>query len=186
MMELTEKSEKYAAGKANAAIDKAIAQAYADGYRDGYIDREKEIPVDLRNNKTEYVDLGLPSGTLWAKDYERANGKSHYFPFGQAKNYSIPTIEQWDELRNQCEWVNNDNGFTCIGINGNAIFFDFTGYIKVSQQITDPGTAKFWIYSDGNECKAACLSCGSQVTKSTNPFFSGFKLPIRLIRNNNL
>ena len=51
-------------------MDKAIAQAYADGYRNGYKDREEEIPVDLRDNKTEYVDLGLPSGTLWSTDYE--------------------------------------------------------------------------------------------------------------------
>ena len=79
-MVLAEKSEKYAAGKANAAIDKAIAQAYADGYRDGYKAREEEIPVDLRDNKTEFVDLGLPSGTLWAKDYERADGKLHFLP----------------------------------------------------------------------------------------------------------
>ena len=39
-MELIEKAEKYAVGKANTAMDKAIAQAYADGYRDGYTDRE--------------------------------------------------------------------------------------------------------------------------------------------------
>ena len=182
-MVLAEKSEKYAAGKANAAIDKAIAQAYADGYRDGYKAREEEIPVDLRDNKTEFVDLGLPSGTLWAKDYERADGKLHFLPFGQAKNYSIPTLEQWEELCNKCEWVNNGNGFACIGINGNAIYFDFTGYIKVSQHITNPGTANFWIYSDGNECKAASLSSGNKVIRSTYPYFSGFKLPIRLIQN---
>ena len=59
-MELIEKAASYAAGKANKAITNAIAQAYADGYRDGYKDREQEIPVDLRDNKTEYVDLGLP------------------------------------------------------------------------------------------------------------------------------
>ena len=70
MMELREKAENYAVGKANAAMDKAIAQAYADGYRDGYKDREDEIPVDLRDNKMEFVDLGLPSGTLWAKEFE--------------------------------------------------------------------------------------------------------------------
>ena len=46
-MNIIEKADKYADGKANEAITKAIAQAYLDGYRDGYNDREAEIPVDL-------------------------------------------------------------------------------------------------------------------------------------------
>ena len=70
-MNILEKADKYADGKANEAITKAIAQAYMDGYRDGYKDREAEIPVDFRNNKTTYVDLGLPSRTLWSTDYEK-------------------------------------------------------------------------------------------------------------------
>lgn len=65
-----EKADKYAAGKANKAITNAIAQAYIEGYKAGYKDCEMEIPVDLRDDKTEYVDLGLPSGTLWATKYE--------------------------------------------------------------------------------------------------------------------
>ena len=69
-MSLLEKAEKYATGKVNEAITNAIAQAYVEGYKAGYNDREMEIPVDLRDNKTEYVDLGLPSGTLWATKYE--------------------------------------------------------------------------------------------------------------------
>ena len=74
MNELSLKAENYAAEKMNELMAKAIAQAYADGYRDGYCERQQEIPVDLRDNKTEYVDLGLSSGTLWSADYERENG----------------------------------------------------------------------------------------------------------------
>ena len=51
MIELLDRAEKYASGKASVMIDKAIAQAYADGYRDGYADREKEIPINLRETK---------------------------------------------------------------------------------------------------------------------------------------
>lgn len=102
-MEITERAGNYADGKANEAITKAIAQAYADGYRDGYKDREEEIPVDLRDNKTEYVDLGLPSGTLWSKEYETENGETLYLPYGEAAKYAIPTEEQWNELRDYCK-----------------------------------------------------------------------------------
>jgi hypothetical protein len=186
MVELKEKANNYAEENVINVLKEAFAKVYADGYRDGYKDREEEIPVDLRDNKTEYVDLGLPSGTLWAKDYERVDSKLRYLPFDQAKKYSIPTMEQWEELCNKCQWVNDNGSFACVGVNGNSIYFDCTGYIKVTQQITEPRTVKYWICSDGNECKAACLSSGNQVLRNTNPFFSGFKLPIRLIRNSNL
>ena len=66
MKELIEVANNYAENKTNEVLTSAIAQAYADGYKDGYRDREEEIPVDIRFKKTEYVDLGLPSGTLWA------------------------------------------------------------------------------------------------------------------------
>ena len=78
MKELDNISANYAAGKANEAIDKAIAQAYADGYRDGYKDREEEIPVDFSDKKTGYIDLGLPSGTLWATMNVGASSPIHY------------------------------------------------------------------------------------------------------------
>ena len=58
MKEIKEIAANYAVGKANDAIDKAVAQAYADGYRDGYKDREEEIPADLRDDRTVFVDLG--------------------------------------------------------------------------------------------------------------------------------
>lgn len=100
-MEITERAGNYAEGKANEAITKAIAQAYADGYRDGYKDREEEIPVDLRDNKTEYVDLGLPSGTLWSNDYEKENGETLYLPYGEAANM---------------RFLRKNNGMNCLNI----------------------------------------------------------------------
>lgn len=70
MVEISEKAGKYAEGKVNEVLNEVVAQAYMDGFRDGYKTRE-EIPVNLHDNTTEYVDLGLPSGTLWAADYEK-------------------------------------------------------------------------------------------------------------------
>ena len=78
MIELKEKAGIYAEENVINVLKEAFAKVYADGYRDGYKDREDEIPVDIRGNKTEYVDLGLPSGTLWSTDYERDGEKKCY------------------------------------------------------------------------------------------------------------
>ena len=71
MKELKELSANYATEKTNEMMSQIVAQAFADGYRMGYKDREDEIPVDLRDGKTKFVDLGLPSGTLWSSDFEK-------------------------------------------------------------------------------------------------------------------
>ena len=95
MIELLDRAEKYASGKASVMIDKAIAQAYADGYRDGYADREKEIPINLRENKTIYVDLGLPSGTLWYSCNLDADNPSDYgalYAWGETKGITSKTV----------------------------------------------------------------------------------------------
>ena len=99
MKELKELSANYATEKTNEMMSQIVAQAFADGYRMGYKDREDEIPVDLRDGNTEYVDLGLPSGTLWAADYEKEEGNRMYIPYSRASLLNIPTKDQWKELR---------------------------------------------------------------------------------------
>ena len=150
MIELLDKADKYAAGKINEAIDKVIAQAYADGYRDGYKDREEEIPVDFRDNQTEYVDLGLPSGTLWAKDYERKNGEVIFLPYCQTIELSLPTKERWNELFSLCHWEytylsNSSSKYDCIGPNGNFIAFYSHGYSLIGSRIEYQNRNYFWL-----------------------------------------
>lgn len=198
-MELTEKAEKYSVGKASAAMDKAIAQAYADGYRDGYKDREEEIPVDLRDNKTEYVDLGLPSGTLWSKDYETKDDDYVYVPYEKAVVYEIPTIEQWNELFNICKWkhVAFNAGaryrIDCIGPNGRVIHFNMTGIIKAELKGKD-SKAYFWIREDLAENEKYSVTIERHASQcqqgkityiydeTVKKVFSGYKLPVRLVR----
>ena len=60
--------------------------------------------MDLRDEKTEYVDLGLPSRTLWSTDYEHKQGEGGYLflPYEKAENFKLPTKEQWEELFSKC------------------------------------------------------------------------------------
>jgi hypothetical protein len=185
-MDITEKAGKYAEGKANVAMTNAIAQAYADGYRDGYKDREEEIPVDLRDNKTEYVDLGLPSGTLWAKRFEKQNGERLYLPYDVAKRMNLPTEEQWEELQKVCKWSEEDEKIYCVGPNGNSLYFSTTGYIEARSKRVDNCSSYFWLTNSeaNNEEKKVgrVLLWGNGALCQTLESFSGHKFPIRLVR----
>lgn len=193
-MELIERAETYAEGKADEAITKAIAKAYEDGYRDGYKDREEEIPVDLRDNRTVYVDLGLPSGTLWAADYERENEEVLYLPYEKAAKYNIPTKEQWKELFECCFYCISWGGMICIGPNDNSIFFGERGY-KEDERLSDnnansytSGGVYLWALDDEANMEKNIIYWSSR-HGSLNPelkkFFCGYKLPIRLVRQKN-
>ena len=183
MIDLSEKSDKYAVGKANTAIDKAIAQAYADGYRDGYKDREDEIPVNLRDNKTEFVDLGLPSGTLWSTDYEKGQDKNLFLPYCETERLSIPTKDQWEELINVCKWDYDKNGAFheayCVGPNGKILIFKLTGFVSVNE-IKNGGNVYFWIseHKEGDEKSAVCISDNHYTKKTTSNVLNIRILPL--------
>ena len=54
--------------------------------------------------QSEYVDLGLPSGTLW----KSKNEKGMYYTYGEAVRQfgdQLPTREQFAELKAFCSWT---------------------------------------------------------------------------------
>jgi len=197
MIELNEKASIYAEKNVINILKEAFAKVYADGYRDGYKDCEEEIPVELKSNQTEFVDLGLPSQTLWANNYEQRDGEVLYLPYEKALNYMIPSEKQWKELVDNCRWVGDYSssglsfyGITCIGPNGNSIRFGSAGFVKNEQATGRPlyggGSAYFWLNekTDGNEKKALKVSGGKGriPEKEIVDMFSGYKLPIRLVK----
>ena len=74
-----------------------------------------------------YVDLGLPSGTLWKK----ANEYGYYFYNEAVSKYgnNLPTKKQWEELKDNCVWTWNamKKGYTVKGKSGNSIFLPAEG-----------------------------------------------------------
>lgn len=73
-----------------------------------------------------FIDLGLPSGTLW-KDKNEDGGS--YF-YGQALNKfgnKQPTKEQFEELKDKCQWTWTGSGYKVTGPNGNSIFLPAAG-----------------------------------------------------------
>lgn len=187
MEDLKEKAAKYAAEASNQLIQEAIAKAYTDGYRDGYNDHKNELTVRLYSSEPEYIDLGLPSGILWAKKYGNVDNDRQYVPYEIASKMSIPNLEQVEELKKKCLWTSEDNLIKCIGPNGNCIFFAPTGYQEAddASPIKGNGVACFWIkYDDEKDIakKAAYFINNEDVSCSIADFLAEFKLPIRLIK----
>ena len=194
-MNILEQADKYAEGKANEAITKAIADAYIEGYKAGYKDREEEIPMELRDNKTEYIDLGLPSRTLWSTDYEELDRKYLYLPYEKAEYLKIPTKEQWEELKTSCKWeydIDNYYDFICcrcVGPNGQILKFEWTGRI-ITEGNVDEWEAFFWIEDDSDLNEKNSIHMFNYLKRSAKEFgkcelsknFSGYKLPVRLVR----
>ena len=84
-----------------------------------------ELKVKTADN---FVDLGLPSGRLWAKENE-----GDFYSFDAAVEIfgkELPSKEAWVELFDECtrEWDKAKKGYTLIGPNGNSIFLPAAGY----------------------------------------------------------
>lgn len=76
-----------------------------------------------------FVDLGLPSGTLWSSSTEK-----FCFTYNDAiKKYNgkLPTEQQFYELINNCKWEWRGDGYAVFGTNGNQIFITGTSERKV-------------------------------------------------------
>ena len=78
----------------------------------------------------EYVDLGLPSGTLW-KAFNESGGDG-YYTYNEAVSQfgsQLPTKEQWEELKDCCEWTWREpqGGYKVTGPNGKFIVLPAAG-----------------------------------------------------------
>lgn len=85
------KAKEYAESKVNDALKQVVADAYMAGYNAGYQDGIDKVAQDSVSEETEFVDLGLPSGTLWASDYVKDGDEVLFLPYPEAQKYDIPT-----------------------------------------------------------------------------------------------
>ena len=122
-------------------------------------DKEKGVSISAPSG---YVDLGLPSGTYWKEtnesgfyDYDDAVSK-----FGD----KLPTKEQLEELKNECEWTWTGSGYKVIGPNGNSIYLPAAGYRPCSGDVSYVGAdGIYWSstpYDSGNAWRLYFRSSG--------------------------
>lgn len=195
-MNTVDKAKEYAEGKVTEALTKVVADAYMAGYNAGYQDGYNKVVKDSVSVGSEFVDLGLPSGTLWSSDYVKDdNDKAIYVAQKNGADYEIPTYEQFMELMDECKWEQKseknwtESGFyywhdwaICLGPNGNKITFEKTGLYEATDSLTRTSEIFFWL----NDKEYFHNNCASITFDSLNigseNMFSGYKLPIRLVK----
>ena len=201
---ISEKAKNYADGKVLEALTAAVENAYTDGYKAGYNDAVEKLnngAQELESDGITYVDLGLPSGTLWTlKYFEDEEENINYLPYVKAAKLGLPTKEQVDELIEKCRWQGEFSstrvtfyGANCIGATGEKISFYSSGYKENDERIGAPnyggGNAYFWIYDeeDGDEKNAVRIYNveNGKPKLEIVKIFSGYKLPVLIVRKRN-
>lgn len=90
-----------------------------------------------------YVDLGLPSGTLW-----KATNESGFFTYSEAKKLfgeKLPSKSQWEELKNSCRWEWTEGSYKVIGKGGRYIFLPAAGWRYSDGSVSGVGsTGRYW------------------------------------------
>lgn len=197
MNSIYQKAKEYSSNKCELAMSKAIAQAYLDGYRDGYEARKNKEEAGFVGDDVEFVDLGLPSGTLWAKESLKDDDGICLLTFDEANMLTIPSTEQWEELLALCTWQLIDNqhgtiGAKCVGPNGGFVLFSFfESYIKPSNWREFGGeVVRFWLKNvfDATDNKGTIARFSKKEGDDKLAFrqvliSAECKLPVRLVKD---
>ena len=184
-MDINEKAKMYAEGKVLETLTSMIEEAYASGYREGYNDGiaiQEPKPLVGECEGVEYVDLDLPSGTLWSSKYLYEGEKIKYLSYLEAAAYNIPTREQFDELLKYCECVVCDKIKRVLGKNANYIEL-YNSYIFKADKPEWQNHINFWLKKedDGEEYSQYAYSVDKQQQKKASVFM-GYKMPIMLVK----
>jgi hypothetical protein len=98
--------------------------------------KPKKLTKSTFNPKAfTFIDLGLPSGRLWATE----NAPGHYTfyeavnTFGKLHPNDSAMMELFEECK--CTWNDEKKGLDITGPNGNSIFLPAAGYTPLSPDV---------------------------------------------------
>lgn len=127
-------------------------------------------PVDIA--KMEWVDLGLPSGILWAK--EDVSEKMSFRRAQKSFGAHIPSKSNAYELRAYCkiEWNDSSHAVVFTGTNGNSISFRCKERNK-----------SYWLnaYEEGDPQYGQCFHIGSDERLRINDKDAYSAISVRLV-----
>ena len=183
----TSELEKFVRSIAKNYIEKAFVNGYEAGYADGKIAKENDV-VKLVDG-VAYIDLGLPSGTLWATGYLKDNeGRTVYMTYDEADKLNLPNEEQYKELIGRCAFSPIDynpdtlemGGYQMLSSNGKYVTYTEQGYY-VGNEIRYLGQPLFWLKNEkSNEKRRKIAWLGDRDFISF--LFMGYRAPVILVR----
>lgn len=97
------------------------------------------VYLSAKDVPTGFVDLGLPSGTLW-----KATDEPGYYTYPSARYHygeALPNRAQVKELFANCTWKWTEKGYRVTGPNQNTITFMFNGYKDCDDDLHYEGSA---------------------------------------------
>ncbi|MDD6581059.1 MAG: hypothetical protein PUF10_00080 [Bacteroidales bacterium] len=81
-----------------------------------------------------YVDLGLPSGTMWKNKNEEGGFYTDSEAVSKFGN-KLPTKVQFEELVKSCTWSSTGSGYKVTGPNGQSIVLPAAGHLECNDQV---------------------------------------------------
>lgn len=138
------------------------------------------VAMSAKAQQSTYVDLGLPSGTLW-----KAYNDGAHFTYHEAVHFfgdNLPTQEQYEELKAFCDWQWTGSGCKAIGPNGNSIYFPASGYRLCTGVLRVEGVyGHYWSRTASRSDIAYALSFGS-ISVELDSSLSCFEKSVRLVK----
>ncbi len=123
----------------------------------------------MKEKEFTYVNLGLPSGRLWAS--ENADGYYTYDEAVEKFGDLLPPPEAFKELWEECQWLWDikKKGMQVVGPNGSSIFLPASGYRRrTSGGLSSVGGyGYYWSAAANSRANAYYLS-----------FYSGYVGPL--------
>lgn len=136
----------------------------------------------------KYVDLGLPSGTKWYKANEEKVSDPRFalYTYDEAVatfGDKLPSMEQWQELVDECSWTFGSEGYRVVGPNGKSIYLPAiggrncagsiggVGYFGFYWSSTSDGSSRAWyLFFDSDDVKMSfysrCYGCSIRLVQN--------------------
>lgn len=148
---------------------------------------EPECVIEENVIPQEWVDLGLPSGTLWSNDNERGGFYTYDEAMSQFGN-CLPTKEQFEELRNVCTWTWMGSYYEILGPNGQSITVPFSGMQFCDGSSDYEGSLGLYWSSDPYGMEDAwCFLCNNHSGELQMDHYTRCHgLSVRLVQNNDV
>ena len=183
--------------RANAILYVPIGSKASYETADYWKDFKEIVEIDMDMPAVNYVDLGLPSGLLWATcnlGADRPEQFGNYYdwvnnPVQESWDnvWRTPTKAERDELVQYCtyslETINGVQGAKYTGSNGQSIFFPFAGYYQSGYGPYKVGVGgQYWTTTEYSSKEHWIIATNNPIQTDDNGYYwplNYFGFPVR-------